>query len=182
MIAAGNDAIYRRLCAALGRADLADDERFRTVAGRVERRGELHALLEARTSAFRGPELERLLLAAGVPVSPVNPVGQALEHPLTAERRILLNPVGAPAGERLVRLPFEEPETIPRWPAKVGAHTREVLEEAGIPAEQIARILRQDGGARNGAARNGAAGDGTAGGLADDESAAGRDATRSAAQ
>jgi crotonobetainyl-CoA:carnitine CoA-transferase CaiB-like acyl-CoA transferase len=160
MIAAGNDAIYRRLCAALGRADLADDERFRVVAGRVERRGELHALLEARTSAFRGPELERLLLAAGVPVSPVNPVGQALEHPLTVERRILLAPVGAPAGERLVRLPFEAPETTPRWPAKVGAHTREVLEEAGIPAEQIAQILKQAG----------------------DEPAAGHDAARSAAQ
>lgn len=145
MIAAGNDAIYRRLCTALGRGDLADDDRFRTVVGRVERRSELHALLEARTSAFGGAELERVLLAAEVPVSPVNPVGRALEHPLTAERRILLDPDGAPAGEKLVRLPFEAAETIPRWPAKVGAHTREVLTEAGVPAAQIAQILAQGG-------------------------------------
>lgn len=144
MIAAGNDAIYRRLCGALGRADLADDERFRTVAGRVERRAELHALLEQRTSAFDGPELERLLLAAEVPVSPVNPVGQALRHPLTAERHILLDPVGAPGGERLVRLPVESPETAPRWPAKVGAHTREVLAEAGIAEAQIDQILGKE--------------------------------------
>jgi crotonobetainyl-CoA:carnitine CoA-transferase CaiB-like acyl-CoA transferase len=75
------------------------------------------------------------------------------------------------AGERLVRLPFEVPETTPRWPAKVGARTREALEEAGIPADQIAQILRQDG----------AAGGGTAGKPAD-ESAAGRDSARSAAQ
>jgi crotonobetainyl-CoA:carnitine CoA-transferase CaiB-like acyl-CoA transferase len=74
-------------------------------------------------------------------VSPVNPVGRALEHPLTAERRILLEPAGAPAGEKLVRLPFEAAGTVPRWPAKVGAHTEEVLAAAGVPADQIAQIL-----------------------------------------
>jgi CoA:oxalate CoA-transferase len=163
MIAAGNDAIYRRLCTALGRGDLAQDERFGTVAGRVEHRTELHALLEARTSTFSGPELERVLLAAEVPVSPVNPVGRALEHPLTAERRILLEPAGAPPGEKLVRLPFEAAGTIPRWPAKVGAHTKEVLAEAGIPVAQIAQILGQAG-------PEGAAGE--------DDPAAGPDAAR----
>jgi crotonobetainyl-CoA:carnitine CoA-transferase CaiB-like acyl-CoA transferase len=144
MIAAGNDAIYRRLCGALGLAALADDERFRTVTGRVEHRAELHARLEQRTSAFPGPELERLLLAAEVPVSAVNPVGQALRHPLTAERHILLDTAGAPAGERLVRLPVESPQTVPRWPAKVGEHTREVLAEAGIGAAQIDRIMEAE--------------------------------------
>lgn len=143
MIAAGNDAIYRRLCQALGRPDLAEDAGFRTVGQRVERRAELHRLLEERTSALPGPELERLLLAAEVPVSGVNSVRQALEHPLTAERRILLDPAGAPAGEHLVRLPFEPPGTAARWPAKVGADTEDVLSEAGLPAEQIAEILRQ---------------------------------------
>jgi crotonobetainyl-CoA:carnitine CoA-transferase CaiB-like acyl-CoA transferase len=143
MIAAGNDAIFRRLCLALGRPDLAEDAGFRTVGQRVERRAELHRLLEERTSALPSPELERLLRAAEVPVSGVNSVRQALEHPLTAERRILLDPAGAPAGEHLVRLPFEPPGTAARWPAKVGADTEDVLSEAGLPAEQIAEILRQ---------------------------------------
>ena len=144
MIAAGNDAIYRRLCTPSAAATSPTTTGSVPVVGRVERRSELHALLEARTSAFGGAELERVLLAAEVPVSPVNPVGRALEHPLTAERRILLDPDGAPAG-KLVRLPFEAAETIPRWPAKVGAHTREVLTEAGVPAAQIAQILAQGG-------------------------------------
>jgi CoA:oxalate CoA-transferase len=142
MIAAGNDAIYRRLCLALGRPDLIQDARFRTVGERVERRAELHRLLEERTSALPGPDLERLLLAAEVPVSGVNSVRQALEHPLTTERRILLDPAGAPDGEHLVRLPFEPPGTAARWPAKVGADTEEVLAEVGLPAEDIAEILR----------------------------------------
>lgn len=144
MIAAGNDAIYRRLCAALGCAGLADDDRFRAVAGRVARRDELHRLLEARTSSYTGDQLERLLTAAGVPISPVNPVGDALRHPLTAERDILLNPKGAPGDEHLVRLPFEVPGTVPRWPAKVGADTADVLTQACVPPGQIAEILRHN--------------------------------------
>lgn len=142
MIAAGNDAIYRRLCAALDRPWLADDPRFRTVGERVARRAELHALLEERTRRFTGPELEKLLLAAEVPVSPVNPVREALEHPLTRERGILLDPDGAPAGRQLVRLPFEPSGTKPRWPAAVGAHTAEVLAEAGLAEEEIEDVLR----------------------------------------
>jgi CoA:oxalate CoA-transferase len=144
MIAAGNEAIYRRLCTALDCPGLADDPRFRTVARRVERRAELHDLLESRTTTFTGEELERLLLAAEVPVSPVNPVGQALRHPLTAERRILLDPAGAPPGEHLVRLPFEPPAAPSRWPARVGADTEAVLIEAGVPAEEVAKVLRHN--------------------------------------
>ena len=40
-VAAANDGLYRRLCAALERPDLADDERFTTNRGRVEHREEL---------------------------------------------------------------------------------------------------------------------------------------------
>jgi CoA:oxalate CoA-transferase len=144
MIAAGNDAIFRRLCLALGRPGLADDPRFATAGPRVEHRAELHRLLEERTSAFPGAELDRLLLAAEVPVSGVHTVGQALEHPLTVERQILLDPVGSPAGEHLVRLPFEPPGTATRWPVRVGADTEDVLTAAGLDRDLIAEILRQN--------------------------------------
>ncbi|CAN5227652.1 CaiB/BaiF CoA-transferase family protein [soil metagenome] len=137
MIAAGNDAIYARLCVALGLPGLVDDSRFRTVAGRVSERAELHRMLEAKTSLYTDDELEALLLAAGVPSSPVNPVGRAIEHPLTREREIFLDPEGAPPGERLVRLPFERSDATARWPAKLGEHTREVLEEAGFSPTEI---------------------------------------------
>src|SRR5690606_2750955 len=100
MIAAGNDAIFRRLCSALGRGELADDPRFTTVQQRVQRRSELHDLLEEQTRKFAGTDLERLLLEAEVPASVVNSVEQAVGHPLTAERGIFLSPTGAPEGDR----------------------------------------------------------------------------------
>jgi crotonobetainyl-CoA:carnitine CoA-transferase CaiB-like acyl-CoA transferase len=151
MIAAGNDAIYRRLCAALGLPELAEDPRFVEVAGRVARRAELHALLEARTTRYTGDELEEVLLAAEVPVSPVNPVKRAIEHPLTVEREIFLNPADAPAGERLVRLPMERPDAPARWPARVGQHTEEVLAAAGLSTEQIEAVLAEAGARLEGA-------------------------------
>lgn len=143
MIAAGNDAIYRRLCQALDRHDLAEDPRFITVEGRVEQRAELHKLLEEQTQRHTDAELEAILLAAEVPSSPVNPVGRALEHPLTRERDIFLQPQGGPQGQPLVRLPVERAGAPARWPAKVGEHTAEVLAEAGFGTAEVAALTAQ---------------------------------------
>ena len=46
MIAAGNDNLFRRLCAALGRPELGEDPRFRSNGDRVVNRGVLVPLLE----------------------------------------------------------------------------------------------------------------------------------------
>ncbi|MGH3893599.1 MAG: CaiB/BaiF CoA transferase family protein [Rhodococcus qingshengii] len=141
MIAAGNDAIFSRLCHVLKLDALANVPHFRTVTGRVARRSELHALLEEQTSAFSGRELEELLQRAEVPVSRVNSVAEALEHPLTVERDIFIEPVGGPEGERLVRLPIEVAGAPARWPARVGEHTREVLAELGYRDDEVDRIM-----------------------------------------
>jgi CoA:oxalate CoA-transferase len=143
MIAAGNDAIFRRLCFALSEPDLATDPGFAKVEQRVARRAELHGLLEAQTTVLTSADLETLLLAAEVPSSPINSVEQALAHPLTVEREILLEPVGGPPGEPLVRLPFEPPGTRPRWPSRLGADTADVLTQAGLSPEEIERVVRE---------------------------------------
>ena len=46
-VAVGNDTIFGRLCAVVGRPELAGDERFATNAARMEHRDELAAELEA---------------------------------------------------------------------------------------------------------------------------------------
>jgi CoA:oxalate CoA-transferase len=140
MIAAGNDAIFARLCVVLGRPELAVDPRFVQVRGRVERRADLHALLEERTVQYTNTELEPVLRAAEVPSSPINPLKDALEHPLSTERGVLLDPVGGPAGEKLVRLPFEPAGTTPRWPASLGADTDDALRAAGLSEAEVAEV------------------------------------------
>jgi crotonobetainyl-CoA:carnitine CoA-transferase CaiB-like acyl-CoA transferase len=86
MIVAGNDKLYRGLCAVLG---IGDDERFRTNPDRVRHRAELAAVIEERTRTWATEELLAALVAAGIPASPVRNVGEAAEHEQTRALGIL---------------------------------------------------------------------------------------------
>jgi crotonobetainyl-CoA:carnitine CoA-transferase CaiB-like acyl-CoA transferase len=144
MIAAGNDGVFRRLCEGLQMPELAGDERFATVADRRRNRAELHAILESRLVEMPTAQIERKLGAAGVPVSAVNRLDDALRTPLAAERRLLSKPEGAPAGPRdalLARLPILPPDLPLAWPPELGADNESVLQEAGLDADEIADAL-----------------------------------------
>lgn len=144
MVAAGNNAIFGRLCRALERPDLVEDVRFASVTGRVQHRAELHDLLEERTAQLANGDLEQLLRGAEVPSSPVNSVLDALDHPLTLERDVLLDPAGAPPGKQLPRIPLEEPRQAASWPPSLGADTTEVLRAAGVTEQQVDAVLREN--------------------------------------
>lgn len=83
VIAAGNDSLWRRLCAVIGRTDLGEDPSLATNPQRVAARerviGEISDALGREPSAH----WEALLAEAGVPCSPVQTVGEALAHPQT---------------------------------------------------------------------------------------------------
>jgi CoA:oxalate CoA-transferase len=144
MIAAGNDAVFRRLCDAIDLPGLATDARFITVADRRNSRGELHELLERRLRQMSTAEVERTLGEAAVPVSAVNRLDAALRTDLAAERRVLQTPVDAPPGPRqplLQRLPILPPEIPLHWPPALGRDTESVLREVGLGDEQIAEAI-----------------------------------------
>jgi CoA:oxalate CoA-transferase len=143
MIAAGNNSLFGRLVDALGLPELRADPRFGSMADRLRNRDALHALLEAKTLDHSAESAERAITEAGVPVAPVNTLQQTLEHPITAERDVLRAVSDDPADDRrVVRLPIDADDAQPmRWPPKLGAHTREVLEEAGVEADTIAEVL-----------------------------------------
>jgi CoA:oxalate CoA-transferase len=144
MVAAGNDGVFRRLCEAMQMPELPGDERFATVADRRRNRAELHAILEARLVELPTAQIERELGAAGVPVSAVNRLDDALRTPLAQERRLLSEPEGAPAGPRealLARLPILPPGLPLAWPPELGADNESVLREAGLETDEIADAL-----------------------------------------
>lgn len=89
MIAAGNDNLFRRLCAALGRPELCADPRFRTNSDRVVHRESLIPLLEGIIRARAIAELMLALDAAGIPNAPLQNVAQVSAHPQTAAVGIL---------------------------------------------------------------------------------------------
>jgi crotonobetainyl-CoA:carnitine CoA-transferase CaiB-like acyl-CoA transferase len=89
-LAIGNDRQFAGLCRMLARPDLAEDPRFASPAGRSTHRVELKRLLEAALAPFDATELVDLLMAANVPAAPVLDVAQALDHPHTAHRDMVV--------------------------------------------------------------------------------------------
>ncbi|MGH1492537.1 MAG: CaiB/BaiF CoA transferase family protein [Acidimicrobiales bacterium] len=66
-IAAGGDGPWRRLCSAMGRPELADDERYATARLRHRSAGELEDLLREWIAGIAYEELEALLVEHNVP-------------------------------------------------------------------------------------------------------------------
>jgi crotonobetainyl-CoA:carnitine CoA-transferase CaiB-like acyl-CoA transferase len=87
MIGVGNDRQWAQLSRAMGRPELADDERYATVVARVARRDEVNGIVAAWVGAQAGRDaaLERLQ-AARVPSAPVLSVAEAACHPHVRQR------------------------------------------------------------------------------------------------
>ena len=104
MVAAGNDNLFRRLCAVIGRPSLADDPRFRTNGDRVVNRGALVPLLEDLFAAEPIAVWAARLEAAGIPNGPLHTVEQVIEDPQTRALGMLQRLAGS--GLSLVGLPL----------------------------------------------------------------------------
>jgi crotonobetainyl-CoA:carnitine CoA-transferase CaiB-like acyl-CoA transferase len=128
-VAVGNDAQFRRLCEAIGRAELADDERYATNPARVANREELVEVLQQRFSKRTTDEWVEKIREAGVPCGPVNALAdvfsdehvlssgilQTVEHPVAGLLEMLASPV---------LIDLERPP-IRRPPPTLGQHTKE---------------------------------------------------------
>jgi CoA:oxalate CoA-transferase len=145
MIGAGNDAIFKRLCPVLGCEELVDDERFKTIALRVEHRDELHELIAPRVRTFASDELVKVLAVAQVPASAVNPLAGAIDSALAAERQLLLGSDADSDRGFMVRTPVERPGTPLQWPGPLGGETEAVLAELALPREAIDSVLARAG-------------------------------------
>jgi len=90
VIAAGNDALFGRLCGALGRADLASDPRYTSNGARTQHAEELKADMEA--ALYRQPAAYwiEVLDAAGVPCGLMQNVAEAIAHPQTQARNMVV--------------------------------------------------------------------------------------------
>jgi crotonobetainyl-CoA:carnitine CoA-transferase CaiB-like acyl-CoA transferase len=89
VVAAGNNALFAKLCAALGQPEWAADPRFIDNPSRVQNADALYALLEPAFLARDSAAWIERLDAAGVPCAPVQDVAQMLEHPQTKSLQLL---------------------------------------------------------------------------------------------
>jgi formyl-CoA transferase/CoA:oxalate CoA-transferase len=144
MVAAGNDALWRRLAEAIGLGHLADDDRFRTNPDRVRHRDEVTALVATALRARPAQEWEEILAKAAVPVGRVNTVDQALRHPQVIAREMVQRIHHPTAGAlQTIASPIKLSASPPRVrtaPPLHGQHTSSVLGALGLTEDQLATL------------------------------------------
>jgi crotonobetainyl-CoA:carnitine CoA-transferase CaiB-like acyl-CoA transferase len=155
-VAAANDGLYGRLCEAIGRPDLADDERYATNEERVRNRDRLVADLDSVFNERSSDEWLSVLLATGVPAGKIRTVGDALQAAAAAGNAATSRVTHPTAGTlELVNSPFSfanAPVRAAEAPPLLGQHTVEVLAELGLDEERLAELERRGVIARPGAA------------------------------
>jgi len=115
-LAIGANRQFRKLCAAMGRPELADDPRFATNPARVENRKELYEFLEATFLTKTRDEWLSALHAEGLPAGAIRTVDQVMEAPELKERGIVQEVEHETVGKmRIVASPIK----LSKTPARV---------------------------------------------------------------
>lgn len=149
VIVVASDRAFGALCAAIGRPELAEDDRFRANAGRDAHESELRRIIEAWTSRRTAAEAVVALDAAGVPAAPVLSVNDLLESAHAAFRGLVSTVEHPKLGAiPLVRQPvrFSGAGSPPlRPPPLLGEHTRQVLaSRLGLSDAEIENLAREN--------------------------------------
>src|SRR6266850_3282466 len=137
IIAAGNDGLFVKLAQALGRPDLAQNPLFKTNPLRNQHQQALRAEIEGVLRTRSTEHWIALLEKAGIPCGPVNNVAQALAHPQTAARNMLVevdDPVTGPlqlAGNPMKFSAFADPSNRAPSP-DLDADRERILRELGL--------------------------------------------------
>lgn len=151
IIAANQDTVFKRLSAAMGNPELAEDERYATHVPRGEHQVELDELVGAFSSQYEADELIDLLNEHSVPVGRIFRVEDMLSDPQFAARGSIVDVPNKDHGQVQMQNAFprfSRTDTSVRWsgPA-LGEHTDEVLEELGYDNSGI-EALRTQGAIR----------------------------------
>jgi CoA:oxalate CoA-transferase len=142
-----SDAVFARLMAAIGRPELAGDERFRTNAARNGHEAELRAIIQDWIGRHTRAEVERALDEAEVPCGPVWSIAEVAASAHIAASGMIASPPHPRAGAApLVPQPvLFDGRRLPTGRAPLlGEHTEQVLGEiAGLGETEIAALRRE---------------------------------------
>ncbi|TQK31253.1 CoA transferase [Arthrobacter sp. SLBN-53] len=89
VIAANQDTVFRRLCAAMGQPELATDDRFVDHVARGRNQDELDAIIGAWAACREPDDIIDTLSEAGVISGPINTVAEVVEDPQLQARGMI---------------------------------------------------------------------------------------------
>jgi CoA:oxalate CoA-transferase len=138
VIAAGNDALFAKLCETIGAPEWAQDERFRTNERRNQNADTLKGLIETALAKRTTSEWLEVLQRAELPCGPLNDIAQLIEDPQVIHRNMIVSSIDEEgvrlqmAGNPIKLSAHEDPTTRPAAPALDGDRRR-ILAELDAP-------------------------------------------------
>lgn len=136
----GNHGQFTKLCASLGAPELSSDPRFADNSLRVANREALNDALTALFADKDGVEVATQLLAAGVPAGAAMSVPEAINHPHTRHRNMVVEMDGYSGTGVAVKL-SRTPGSAKSAPPAFGAQGRDILKEHGFSDGEIESFL-----------------------------------------
>jgi len=141
IIAAGNDGLFRKMAAVLEAPKMAEDARYATNGLRTENvaalEAEIAAILAKQPSAYWLERLDQ----AGIPAGPINDIKQAIDHPQTAARNMVVE-TATPRGHKVsvignpIKISgFADPKTRAPAPA-LDQNRAAILADLAAPKEK----------------------------------------------
>lgn len=146
LIGANQDAIFKRLCAAMGRPELGEDPRYATHVARGERQGELDDLIAEWTRTLTVDELEEAMIEYSIPAGKIYRAPEMLADPHFAARDALIDVEHPRWGSFKMQNAFPKLSDTPssvrrRAPLEIGQDNAEVYGELlGLSEADLAEM------------------------------------------
>ncbi len=140
ILAVGNDGQFQRLCAILGIATVAADERYATNKARVAHRADVRRIVSAETRKWNKRELLSACEENAVPAGPINDIAEMFADPQVKARGLRIDLPGSDGtvipGVRTPITLSETPLRYTRPSPRHGEHTQEILAELDMTREE----------------------------------------------
>ena len=145
IIAANQDTVFARLTEAMGRPDMATDERYATHMARGAHQTELDDMIADWSAGLDAAELNEILLHHGVPTGEIYRAPDMLRDPHFAAREAIVRLTHPELGELPMQNVVPKLSDTPgrvRWPGPdLGAHNEEILGGLlGLDTDELADL------------------------------------------
>lgn len=146
-IGGANQSNWERIAGVLGQPQWLNDPRFETNTARMQNTEALVELISAQLVQHDCAYWLNAFDAAGVPAGPVHTIAQALSHPQTIARGMVVNVEHPSLGSmQAMGCPIhfsETPTSISRAAPDLGQHTEEILLSYGYSADEVQALYAE---------------------------------------
>ena len=145
LIGANQDSVFRRLCQAMQRPELAEDERYATHWARGSHQKQLDDLIADWTRTLKAADLLALMEEHGVPAGGIYRAPEMMADPHFQARQAIVRvahpELGQVAMQNVAPRLSETPGSVRHCGPALGEHTEEVLTTLlSMPPERVAQL------------------------------------------